>query len=57
MTYEREKTILKVENVSLNICGKQILRDVNFEIKDIVKPNCITGQIPVMWLTIHFILL
>lgn len=43
--YEKKETILKVENVSLNLGGNQILKDVNVEIKDIVRPDCTQGQI------------
>ena len=45
MNYEKKDTLLKVENISIKLGGNQILRDVNFEIKDIVRPNSITGQI------------
>ena len=44
-TYQKGQTILKVENVSLNLDGNQILKDVNVEIKDITRPNVTTGQI------------
>jgi ABC-type nitrate/sulfonate/bicarbonate transport system ATPase subunit len=44
-TYQKGQTILKVENVSLNLGGNQILKDVNVEIKDITRPNVTTGQI------------
>ena len=43
--YEYKKTILKVENVSLKLGDNQILRDVNVEIKDVVRPGHTTGQI------------
>lgn len=43
--YKKTDTILKVENVSLNLNGNQILKDVNVEIKDIVRPDIIQGQI------------
>lgn len=45
MTYEKKDLLLKVENVSMTIAAKQILHDVNFEIRDIVRPDTITGQI------------
>lgn len=44
-TYEYKKTILKVENVSLKLGENQILRDCNVEIKDVVRPGHITGQV------------
>ncbi len=43
--YSYKDTIVKAENISLEIDGKLILRDINFEIKDIVRPNCNTPQI------------
>jgi ABC-type nitrate/sulfonate/bicarbonate transport system ATPase subunit len=45
MVYEKRETLLSVKDVSLKLGGNQILRDINFEIKDIVRPDCITGQI------------
>lgn len=45
MLYAKKETLLKVENLSLKLGGKQILRDVNFEIKDIVRPEIVQGQI------------
>ncbi len=38
-------TLLKVENVSLALGGKQILRDVDLEIKDIRVPGRTVGQV------------
>ncbi|MBI4903680.1 MAG: ABC transporter ATP-binding protein [Acidobacteria bacterium] len=43
--YELRKTVLKVENVSLTLGGSVILRDVNAEIKDVDRPEAVTGQI------------
>lgn len=43
--YTTNGSILKIENVSLVLEGNLILRDINAEIKDIVRPNTITGQI------------
>lgn len=43
--YEKKETILKVENISLNLGGNQILKDVNIEIKDIIRPGYTQGQI------------
>lgn len=44
-SYEKKEVILKVENVSLTFGDTTILKNVNFEIKDIVRPNMIQGQI------------
>ena len=44
-SYEIKETILKVEDVSLQLGGRQILKDVNVSIKDIVRPNMKQGQI------------
>ncbi len=38
-------TILKVENVSLSLGGRPILRDVNLEIKDVRRPGMTVGQV------------
>lgn len=43
--YEKRNTLLKIDNVSLNLNGFQILKNVNVEIKDIVRPDVIQGQI------------
>jgi NitT/TauT family transport system ATP-binding protein len=43
--YEYRATLLKVENVNLRLGGKTILRDVDLEIKDIVCPGKVTGQV------------
>ena len=43
--YVLGETILKVENVSLSLSGRQVLRDVNVEVKDIIRPNMHQGQI------------
>jgi ABC-type nitrate/sulfonate/bicarbonate transport system ATPase subunit len=45
MNAQKNNTILKAENISLNIGGNQILQDINIEIKDIIRPNVTTGQI------------
>jgi ABC-type nitrate/sulfonate/bicarbonate transport system ATPase subunit len=45
MSYEFKNTILKVENVSLSIGGNPILRDVNVDIRDVVRPGVTQGQI------------
>ena len=43
--YEYKNTILKVENVSLKLGDTQILRDINVDIRDVVRPGHTTGQI------------
>ena len=43
--YAFASTLLKAENVSLNIGGNQILKDVNVEIKDIIRPGYKMGQV------------
>lgn len=43
--YEKKEVILRAENVSLNLGGNQILKDINIEIKDIVRPGMTQGQI------------
>ena len=45
MTYKKEAILFKVEGVNLAYDGKQILRDINFEIHDIVRPNISQGQV------------
>jgi ABC-type nitrate/sulfonate/bicarbonate transport system ATPase subunit len=44
MTYKKEEVILKVENVSLDY-DKPILRDVNFQVHNITRPNIHQGQV------------
>jgi len=44
MNYEKKDCLLKVENVSKKFGDKQVLHDINFEIKDIVRLGVITGQ-------------
>ena len=43
--YTLGNTILKLDNVSLKLGDKLILRDINIELKDVIRPNCVTGQI------------
>jgi NitT/TauT family transport system ATP-binding protein len=43
--YEYGKTILKAHQVSLNLGGNQILRDVEVEVKDLKIPGRVTGQV------------
>ncbi len=44
-TYTKAGTLLKVENVNLKYGDKQILNDINFEIKDILRPGVKQGQV------------
>ncbi|MFM2393735.1 MAG: hypothetical protein RLZZ546_1717 [Bacteroidota bacterium] len=44
-TYEEKETLLKLENVGLSYGPKEILKNINIEIKNIVKPNAHQGQI------------
>ena len=43
--YEYGKTIIKAQNISLNLGGNQILRDVDVEVKDLRIPGRVTGQV------------
>jgi polar amino acid transport system ATP-binding protein/sulfate transport system ATP-binding protein len=43
--YTLGKTLLKVEHVCLEYDGRPILKDVNAEVKDIIVPGKITGQV------------
>jgi ABC-type nitrate/sulfonate/bicarbonate transport system ATPase subunit len=43
--YTQGQTVLKINDVSLALGGTQILKNVNVEIKDILRPGVTTGQI------------
>jgi ABC-type nitrate/sulfonate/bicarbonate transport system ATPase subunit len=43
--YQKDSLLLKAESVGLSYGGKQILRDVNFEIHNIKRPNMQQGQV------------
>ena len=43
--YELKETLLKADNISLNLNGNQILKGVNVEIKNIVRPGVQQGQV------------
>jgi len=43
--YHYEKTLLKVSGVTHGYGEQPVLRDVNFEIRDIVRADCTTGQV------------
>lgn len=44
-SYELTDTLLSVHGVNLKLGGKEILRDVNIEIKDICRPDIKQGQV------------
>src|SRR5258708_2277194 len=44
-SYTYGKTLLKIENVSLEYDGRPILKKVSAEIKDILRPDCTQGQV------------
>ncbi len=41
----KKETVLQAKNVGLSYDGKPILRDINFEIKNIVRPDINQGQV------------
>lgn len=43
--YIKKEILLKAENVQLHFADRVILRDINFEIKNIVRPGMAQGQI------------
>jgi len=43
--YTLGDTLLKIENVCLEYDGRPILKNVNAEVKDIIRPGCTTGQV------------
>ena len=45
MTYQKNQFLLKADNVHLSYGDKVILRDINFTIQDIVRPNIAQGQV------------
>ncbi|MBC7888220.1 MAG: ABC transporter ATP-binding protein [Ferruginibacter sp.] len=45
MTYQKTEVLLKAENVGLSYAGKIILRDVNFTMHNIVRPDVCQGQV------------
>jgi len=44
-SYTLGKTLLRIENVSLEYDGRPILKNVNAEVKDIIVPGKVTGQV------------
>ncbi len=45
LAYNREKLLLKATDINLKYDDRQILRDVNFEIFNIMRPDVIQGQV------------
>src|ERR1700687_1298319 len=45
MNYTLGKSLLKIENVCLDYNGRPVLKNVNAEIKKIVRPGEVTGQV------------
>src|SRR5688572_4226995 len=45
MNYTKQEPLIKLENVSLSFQGKQVLRDINIQIEDIVSETQTTGQV------------
>lgn len=43
--YEYKETLLRVENVSLTLGGKLILRNVNISVRNLVRPGLTQGQV------------
>lgn len=44
-THTVGETLLKIENVNLEYQGRQVLKNVNAEVKNITRPGCVTGQV------------
>ena len=44
-TFTKEEIVLQARNVNLSYDGKEILRDINFEIKNIIRPGMHQGQV------------
>ncbi len=45
LDYKKEKLLLKASNINLKYDTRQILRDVNFEIFNVTRPDVIQGQV------------
>lgn len=45
MIYERKETLLTANNVNMSFDGKQVLRDINFTIKNVTRPGVEQGQV------------
>ena len=44
ITYTKQETLIRVQDVNLSYDDKQILRDINFSIKNVVRPGIQQGQ-------------
>jgi ABC-type nitrate/sulfonate/bicarbonate transport system ATPase subunit len=44
-TFTKEEVVLQAKNINLSYDGKCILRDINFEIKNIIRPGVKQGQV------------
>jgi polar amino acid transport system ATP-binding protein/sulfate transport system ATP-binding protein len=42
---ERKEVLVKLDNISLSFDGRPVLSDINAEVRDIVRPGCVTGQV------------
>lgn len=45
LSYVKTDILLKIDHVSLTLGGRVILRDVDAQIQDIIRPDLITGQV------------
>ncbi len=45
MIHERKEVLVKVEGVSLSFDGKKILREMDLEVRDAVRPDRVQGQV------------
>lgn len=45
MNYEIKEILLSVENICLSLGGSQILKDINFTVSNIIRPNVKQGQV------------
>lgn len=45
LPYELKEVVLDVEGVSFRIDGTPILRDISFQVRDVVRPNISQGQV------------
>lgn len=43
--YELKETLLRIEKVSVSYGSVSVLSDLSAEVKDLVRPGCITGQV------------
>ncbi|XZF12665.1 ATP-binding cassette domain-containing protein [Chitinophagaceae bacterium MMS25-I14] len=43
--YKKEELLLTADNINLEINGRKILRNVSFEVRDIIRPDVLQGQV------------